>query len=393
MPGKTQSNQTSELYAALQVAKTTPKETPLLIRSDSEYVINGLTKNLTHWEDKGWIGVSNSEMFKATAAWLRSRSSTTSLQWVKGHNGETGNKGADRLAGEGALLPQAENLNLDAPANFVHTGAKLATMTQASLYMGILEQKKSQERMGTIVSLDLARWAIKDLSNKLPIDSAIWKSIRNKDITRKIREFLWKSMHNAHKCGKFWNNIPGLEQRATCPVCNEEESMEHILLECNAPGQKIIWKLTKELWLKKHDTWPVPKYGTIQGCSMADFKTEEGAPQQGKNRLYRILMSESAFLIWKLRCERRISKEDDPEKFHSETEIHNRWVATINNRLNLDKLMTNHKKYGKKALKERAVIQTWTKTLYDENNLLDNWLQQSGVLVGIRARRPPGRNR
>jgi ribonuclease HI len=129
-------------------------------------------------------------------------------------------------------------LDLNAPENFVHTGAKLATMTQASLYMGILEQKKSQERMGTIVNLDLTRWAIKDLSDKLPIDSAIWKSIRNKDITRKIREFLWKSMHNAHKCGKFWNNIPGLEQRATCPVCNEEESMEHILLECNAPGQK-----------------------------------------------------------------------------------------------------------------------------------------------------------
>jgi hypothetical protein len=68
---------------------------------------------------------------------------------------------------------------------------------------------------------------------------------------------------------------------------------------------------------------------------MADFKTKEGKPQQGKNRLYRILMSESAFLIWKLRCERRITKEDNPEKFHSETEIHNRWVATINSRLNL----------------------------------------------------------
>jgi len=87
--------------------------------------------------------------------------------------------------------------------NFIHTGAKLATMNQASLYTGILEQKKSLERMGTIVNLDLTRWAIKDLSDKLPTDRAIWKSIRNKNITRKIREFLWKSMHNAHKCGKF----------------------------------------------------------------------------------------------------------------------------------------------------------------------------------------------
>jgi len=88
-----------------------------------------------------------------------------------------------------------------------------------------------------------------------------------------------------------------------------------------------------------------------------------------------------------------VRDEDDPEKLHSETEIHNRWVATINSRLNLDRLMTNHKKYGKKALKAGAVIQTWARTLYDEKNLLDNWLQQSGVLVGIRAQRPPGRNR
>ena len=171
--GKTQSNQTSELYAVLQVARTTPKETPLMIKSDSEYAIEGLTKNLTHWENKGWIGISNSALFKATAAWLRSRSSTTSFQWIKGHNGETGNEGADRLAAEGALLPPVENLNLNAPENFVHTGAKLETMTQASLYKGIMEQKKSQERMETIVNLDLTRWAIKDLSDKLPIDSAI----------------------------------------------------------------------------------------------------------------------------------------------------------------------------------------------------------------------------
>jgi len=67
VPGKAQSNQTGELYAVLHVARTTPKEIPLLIKSDSEYVIEGLTKNLSRWEDKGWIGVSNNALFKATA--------------------------------------------------------------------------------------------------------------------------------------------------------------------------------------------------------------------------------------------------------------------------------------------------------------------------------------
>jgi hypothetical protein len=57
-----------------------------------------------------------------------------------------GNEGADRLAAEGALLPLVENLDLNASENFTHTGAKLATMTQASLYKGILEQTKKDPR-------------------------------------------------------------------------------------------------------------------------------------------------------------------------------------------------------------------------------------------------------
>ena len=123
VPGKVQSNQTGELYAILHVAKMTPKEAPIMIKSDSQYVIKGLTKNLTPWEDKGWIGTSNSELFKVTAAWLRSRNSTTSFKWVKGHDGEIGNEEADKLAAEGALLPPVENPDLNAPVNYVHTGA------------------------------------------------------------------------------------------------------------------------------------------------------------------------------------------------------------------------------------------------------------------------------
>jgi hypothetical protein len=212
-------------------------------------------------------------------------------------------------------------MNLSAPEKFVHTGSKISALTQSDLYKGILEKRQTPERQTTSIQLDITRWAVNDLSGKLPTDEKIWKSIRHKDITRSIRNFLWKSLHGAHKCGKFWENIPNHEQRAMCPVCNVEESMDHILLECSAPGQKTIWNLAKTLWQSKHNIWPNITYGTTLGCGMSNFKNEKGETSKGTNRLFRILITESTHLIWKLRCERRIANEDNPEKHHTEAEV------------------------------------------------------------------------
>lgn len=84
------------------------------------------------------------------------------------------------------------------------------------------------------------------------------------------------------------------------------------------------------------------------------------------------------------------NKED---KIHSENEIRNRWISTINRRLKFDKILTNILRYGKRALKESLVLRTWSGVLLDEDDLPDNWIKHAGVLVGILPRRPPGRNR
>jgi hypothetical protein len=97
--------------------------------------------------------------------------------------------------------------------------------------------------------------------------------------------------------------------------------------------------------------------------------------------------------IWKLRCERRISMGDSPEAQHTTHEIHNRWLRVINNKLTMERLLTDRRRYGKKALSVQAVTQTWDEVLLDRMNLPNNWTKQAGVLVGIRPLRPPGRNR
>ncbi|KAJ7699515.1 hypothetical protein B0H17DRAFT_926241 [Mycena rosella] len=61
----------------------------------------------------------------------------------------------------------------------------------------------------------------------------------------------------------------------------------------------------------------------------------------GTARLFRILVSESAHLIWCLKCE-RVIQEKDPA---SNQETKNRWLKLMNNRLELDCLPTNEVKY------------------------------------------------
>lgn len=98
----------------------------------------------------------------------------------------------------------------------------------------------------------------------------------------------------------------------------------------------------------------------------------------------RILLSESAHLIWKLRCERLIQNANVA---FSEVEIRNRWVNAINRRLDTDRLMT-HQKYESKALDATKVQRTWSGVLRNEDSLPSGgWLRTSGVLVGITAKK------
>lgn len=325
IPGDSQSNQLAEITVVLHVATNSSSETPLLIKSDSMYAINGLTKHLSHWEDIGWIGVSHKDTFKATATRIRMRPTETRFQWVKGHSGEMGNEEADKLANQGAQKNTPDPINLSIQNKFNINGAKLMCTTQAILYRGIKELKQAAPRNSTIIQLDITRHAAKDLSGNLPTDSRIWRLIRSKDISRQIRCFLWKCLHNAYKCGPYWRNIPEYEHWGTCPICHEDESMAHILTECRAPGQKEIWDLAKQLWQQTPIPWPRISYGSILACGLTNFKDNKGNTLTGLNHLFRILISESAYLIWKIRCEHRIEREDDPTKQHSHREIHNRW--------------------------------------------------------------------
>jgi ribonuclease HI len=140
--------------------------------------------------------------------------------------------------------------------------------------------------------------------------------------------------------------------------------------------------LAKALWLKKHDFWPsIVNTGSIVGCGLGKFKSAKGQHKPGANRLYRILLSESAYLIWKICCERLLVRSNE-EQWHSPKEIQNCWLHAMNKRLQFDCAMTN-RRFEKKALADDVVLQTWSGTLHNEHSLPDNWIQESGVLRNL----------
>jgi ribonuclease HI len=170
IPGRAQSNQIGELGAVIAAIDAAPTNQPLKIITDSRYVIDGLTDNLRKWEDKGWIGIQNAELFKQAAFLLRQRTARTSFQWIKGHSGDLGNEESDQLAKQGAEKNKPDILDLSIPIEFDLQGAKLATLTQSEAYRGIRERQKTPYRASTATNLKLARRALHEYTGELETD-------------------------------------------------------------------------------------------------------------------------------------------------------------------------------------------------------------------------------
>ena len=91
---------------------------------------------------------------------------------------------------------------------------------------------------------------------------------------------------------------------------------------------------------------------------------KKGCRRPGAEQLYCIIMTDSAHLIWRIRCE-RIIERGGRQQWHSAQEIKNRWYCAINKKLTLDQAMTN-RRYEKKAVTIQTVLHTWSGTLQNE---------------------------
>ncbi|KAJ6548519.1 hypothetical protein B0H19DRAFT_952917 [Mycena capillaripes] len=278
------------------------------------------------------------------------------------------------------LEPAQISLDIQPDIRFANPGILLQHGSQR-LFTKIIRTLNNQPtRKSATHNLDRIRCCLQDAFGYQPTDTAIWTSIRSSNMHRMTRNFLWKSMHNIYRVGLFWDHIPNLELLGQCSTCQVPESLEHIMLECNAPGQQHIWRLTEILWKLRYRAWPKLNWGLLLGCGLAKFKSPKGKLIPAQNRFFTIIVSTSMRLIWYLRNERVF----ETHEMASSTEIHNRWLALINSALKRDILLTDQARFGSLAHKRQMVLNTWSGTLLDEDSLPDDWTRSRGVLVGIR---------
>ena len=390
VPGNNHSNQIGELVAVIAAVNSLPNFCKLKIVTDSRYVIDGLTENLTNWEDRGWIEIKNADMFKRAVYLLKRQTALTIFKWVKGHQGIRGNEESDKLAKEGTGKEEPDNLPLEIPKEFDLQGAKLSTLSQAIAYRGIRERKIKEPRPATNRNIDLIREAILEHSRNDETDEAIWKSLRKRTIRIRVQQFIYKAINDTPMIGAKWTNIQGYEERGECKSCKVREDMSHILLTCKEPPVAIIWKLARQMWPHEEAHWPTLSLGILLGCACleaneASIKTRNDEErtkvhQRGASRLLQILTSEATHLIWVLRCERVIQ-----EKQHSGEEIEARWYKVINRRLTEDKITATVIKRQKNFT--RLVEATWEETIKKSSDPPTGWIHDREVLVGSNVRR------
>tara|TARA_Y100001968_G_C19306578_1_gene691944 strand:+ start:76 stop:555 length:480 start_codon:yes stop_codon:yes gene_type:complete len=96
-------NNRMELFAALELLKRLkhlPRQENLTIRTDSQYLINGLNTWIKGWKQKGWKtssgkAVLNQDLWGALDL---ARIQGVELEYVKGHSGDRDNDRVDKIA-------------------------------------------------------------------------------------------------------------------------------------------------------------------------------------------------------------------------------------------------------------------------------------------------------
>ena len=96
-----------ELTAAIIALSALKKPSRVVLTTDSQYLLNGMTKWVHGWIKRDWI-TKDKKPVKNKELWEKllelSQKHEVTWKWIKGHNGHPGNERCDELANEAINL-------------------------------------------------------------------------------------------------------------------------------------------------------------------------------------------------------------------------------------------------------------------------------------------------
>jgi ribonuclease HI len=97
-------NNRMELTAVIEALAALKRPSHVVLHTDSQYVMKGMTEWIRGWKARGWKTASK-EPVKNVDLWERLDEAVAPHQidwvWVRGHSGHDGNERADALANKG----------------------------------------------------------------------------------------------------------------------------------------------------------------------------------------------------------------------------------------------------------------------------------------------------
>lgn len=101
-------NNRMEMTAAIEALRQLTRPCQVVITTDSQYLVKGMTEWIAGWQRKGWRNskkepVLNKDLWEQLLALTNSHA--VQWKWVKGHAGHTENERCDQLAREAIPAP------------------------------------------------------------------------------------------------------------------------------------------------------------------------------------------------------------------------------------------------------------------------------------------------
>lgn len=315
VPGREQSNQRAEVIAVMEALRVVPQDQLLEIHTDSRYVIDGICKYSVDWENKGWVNVLNSDVFRVCVARLRSRRGRTYFKWVKGHSGNPGNEMADELAGEGAQKEEIDFLDMEHNELLLQKGARLHTLSFSDIYAHLRSERRQPEVPERIAD---AQREVEAWTGIKPTAESVWASIRLDPIPKNVGDFIWKLAHDKLPMGKNVMHYAQGEEWAKCKRCGSFETPEHMLFACASGQAMIVWAMAREFWqhMGENMEWREPSISLIIGMGAVKIMREDGSIDAAATQLWKTIISVSIWTVWTLRCKLVMAGEDFGKESH-----------------------------------------------------------------------------